>query len=197
MTDELHEQDGVTPETAADIAEAVSAASEAQVTGQEDAVELRAALAQCQHELVESKNAYLRAHADFENFRKRMRAERDQEFVRGTDRVFSDLLAVVDDFERALASVNEKSTLDSLQQGVNLIYRHLMSLLDRYSITPMAVDGKPFDPKYHDAVARVATTAAPEHTIIGEVQRGYLKNAEVFRPAKVAVAVAPEEPISE
>jgi len=126
-----------------------------------------------------------------------MRAERDQEFARGSDRVLSELLPIVDNFERALAAVTATSTVASLQEGVELIYRHLISLLERYGITQMEVEGQPFDPKYHDAVARVATTAKPEHTIVGEVQRGYRKNSDVFRPAKVAVAVAPDEPIEE
>lgn len=197
MHDKQREHDDLNTQTAADIAEAVSAASEAQTTGQEDALELRAALTQCEQELQEAKNNLLRAHADFDNFRKRMRAERDQEFARGSDRVLADMLTIVDDFDRALAAVGEQSTVESLQQGVSLIYRQLLNLLERYNITPMQVEGKPFDPKYHDAVARVATSAHPEHTILGEVQRGYLKNDDVFRPAKVAVAVVPEESAGE
>jgi molecular chaperone GrpE len=81
-----------------------------------------------------------------------------------------------------------------LRKGVELIHRQLAGLLERYGIAPMSVEGKPFDPKYHDAVARVATASAPEHSVVGEIQRGYLKNGEVFRPAKVAVAVSPDEP---
>lgn len=195
---EKHEHENINQQTAADIDEAVEAACDGQVSGQDEAVDdLRAALTQCQQELQESKNAYLRSHADFDNFRKRMRAERDQEFTRGSERVLTDLLPVVDDFERALASVNENSTVESLKQGVDLIYRQLLNLLGRYNITPMDVQGKPFDPKYHDAITQVVTAAQPEHTIIGEIQRGYLRNDDVFRPAKVAVAVAPEEQIEE
>jgi molecular chaperone GrpE len=99
MHDEKHEQD-MNPQTAADINEAVTA-SDAQVTDEDDADEVRVALNQCRQELQQTKNDLLRAHADFDNFRKRMRAERDQEFSRGSDRVLSELLPVVDDFERA------------------------------------------------------------------------------------------------
>jgi molecular chaperone GrpE len=196
MNGEQHEQNDLNPQTAADIDEA-QFEMEARASEPDDALELRAALTQCRQELQEAKNACLRAHADFDNFRKRMRAERDQEFSRGSDRVLSDLLPVVDDFERAMSSVNEKSTVESLKEGVDLIYRQFIGLLERYGITPMDVAGQPFDPKYHDAVARVATSAQPEHTIVGEIQRGYRKNGDIFRPAKVAVAVAPEEPIAE
>lgn len=194
MYDEQHEPGNVNPQTAADIAEGETAEPS---TEQTDAEEVRAALAQCQQELQEAKNANLRSHADFDNFRKRMRAERDHEYARGSDRVLTDLLPVVDDFERAMAAVNEKSTVASLQHGVELIYRQLLSLLERYHLAQMAVEGKPFDPKYHDAVARVTTTEIPEHTIVGEIQRGYTRDGDVFRPAKVAVSVTPEDQIAE
>jgi len=189
MKDEKHDNEAINPEMAADIAESTEKAPED--LGPEEVAELLAALTQCRKELAESKNDYLRAHADFDNFRKRLRAERDQEFARGSDRVLSDLLPVVDDFERALAAVSENSTVDSLKQGVELIYRQLVNLLERYAITAMEVEGKPFDPKYHDAIAQVVNAEAPEHTIIGVAQKGYFKNSDVFRPAKVAVAVAP------
>lgn len=194
MRDDMHEQDGLDPETAADIAEGVAASAQMSA---EEAEALMVTLTRCQQELAEAKNAYLRAHADFDNFRKRMRTERDQEFSRGADRVLADLLPVVDDFERALASVNEKTTVATLQQGIALIARQLQGLLERYAITPMAAEGQPFDPKYHDAVARVTTSSAPEHTVLSEIQRGYLKNGDVFRPAKVAVAMSPDEPLPE
>lgn len=177
----------------ADIDNLVLSDSEAPATGKDEEMALPDALAKCQLELQEAKNALLRSHADFDNFRKRMRAEREQEFARGNDRVLVEVLSIVDDFERAIAAVNEKSTVESLQQGVDLIYRQLLSLLERYKITPMTVKGEHFDPKYHDAVARVNVNDVPEHTIVGEVQRGYCKGKEVFRPAKVAVAMPAEE----
>ncbi len=188
------EPEDVNPEIAADIADATSAGAGIP-SGEEDAMELMAALTKCQQELAETRNAYLRAHADFDNFRKRLRAERDQEFARGSDRVLSDLLTITDDFERALTAMKGNQTPDATLKGIDLIYRQFASLLERYGVKAMEAEGKPFDPKYHDAVARMATTAAPEHTIIGVVQKGYLKNGEVFRPAKVAVAVLPEEPM--
>lgn len=177
----------------ADIDELVLSASGAQATGQEEEVELQEELAKYQLELQEAKNALLRAHADFDNYRKRMRAERELEFARGNDRVLGEVLSVVDDFERALAAVNENSTVESMQQGVDLIYRQLLALIERYKISPMTVLGEHFDPKYHDAVVRVNVNDVPEHTIVGEVQRGYCKGKEVFRPARVAVAMPNEE----
>ncbi len=191
MKDKKHEKEVISPETAADIAESTEPAPES--LGPEEVAELLAALTQCRQELAESKNSYLRAHADFDNFRKRLRAERDQEFARGTDRVLADLLPIIDDFERALTSVNENSTVDSIKQGVELIYRQLANLLERYAVIAMEAEGKPFDPNYHDAVVQIANAEVPEHTIIGVVQKGYMKNGDVFRPARVAVSIPPEK----
>jgi len=160
--------------------------------GDEDVVQLRETLAQCQLELAESKNANLRAHADFDNYRKRLRAERDQEYSRGSDRVLADLLPIMDDFDRALTAAAGSNTAESVTLGIEMIYRQLQGLLERYGITVMAADGQIFDPKYHDAVTSVVSDTVPEHTIVAVIQRGYLKNTEVFRPARVAVAVAPE-----
>lgn len=186
----MHDFDDMTPETEADVAEGMG---ENMTPLDEEVIRLRGALAACETELAKVRNDYLRAHADFDNFRKRMRAERDQEFARGSDRVLADLLAVIDDFERALAAVTDGSTVESLQQGVTLIYRQLLNLLGRYNIAAMTVMGQPFDPHLHDAVASITSPDAPDHSIIAETQRGYLKNGDVFRPAKVVVAVEPQE----
>ncbi len=195
MKDKKHEKAAMSPEMAADIAESAEPAPEQ--LPPEEVAELLAALTQCRQELAESQNAYLRAHADFDNFRKRLRTERDQEFARGSERVLADLLPIVDDFERALASVNEKSTVESLTQGVGLIYRQFVTLLERYAVVAMEVEGKPFDPHFHDAVVQLPTPEVPEHTIVGVMQKGYLKNGDVFRPAKVAVSGAVEQRSSE
>jgi molecular chaperone GrpE len=179
-------------ETAADIDEATGYEVDTEEAPVDEVTALKAELDQCRKALAEARDAHLRARADFDNFRKRMRAERDQDFGRGSDRVLADLLPVIDDFDRALAAVHEGGALESLQQGVELIYRQLLGMLERHGITPMDVQGQPFDPMYHDAVARIPATNVPEHTIVGEVQRGYLKNGDAFRPAKVAVAMPPE-----
>jgi len=156
--------------------------------------ELQAALAALNTEYAELRNTMLRAQADYENHRKRMRAERDQEATRGRERVLTDLLPVVDDFERALE--HDKSDTP-FRQGIELIYRQLLGMLKRYDITPMDVTGQKFDPKYHDAVASVTTTDVPEHSIVGEVQRGYMKGNDIFRHARVAVAMKPEKSVAE
>ena len=200
MHDELHTPAEINPQVAADIDDA--AATAAPPAESEDVMELPTLLAQCQHELAEAKNTNLRARADFDNYRKRMRAERDLEYTRGRDRVLMELLPIIDDFERALNAVPESSAADArtpeaLRAGVELIFRQVFNLLGRYGITPMRTEGQRFDPKYHDAVARIPTPGQPEHIIVGGILRGYLKDGEVFRPAKVAVAVAPDEPLAQ
>ncbi len=196
MHNVLHEAE-VDPQVAVNIDESAGAESECPSADSEEVMKLQAMLAQSQQELADAKNANLRAHADFDNYRKRLRAERDQEYTRGRDRVLTELLPIIDDFERALTAASDTQATDPLRQGVELILRQFLNLLERYGIKPMLVEGQHFDPKYHDAVARIASNGQPEHTIVGEILRGYLKEGEVFRPAKVVVSVNPEEPITE
>ncbi len=165
--------------------------------GNVDVKQLLAELANYKQQLAEVKNSYIRAHADFDNFRKRMRSERDQEFGRGSDKVITELLPIIDDFERALDAVHKALVPEAMTKGVDLIYRQLMGILERYNIVQMDADGQPFDPKFHDAVAKVVNDDVPEHTVIGVVQKGYTKNGDIFRPARVAVSVSSEEPLPE
>jgi molecular chaperone GrpE len=197
MHNELHKHDKINPQVAADIEDAAVATTEMPAEDSEDIIELHALLAQFQQQLADANNANLRAHADFDNYRKRMRQERDQEYSRGKDRVLAELLPIIDDFERALNSAADVKSADALRQGVELIFRQLSNMLARFGITPMQVEGQRFDPKYHDAAARIPSADKPEHTIVGEIQRGYLKGGEVFRPAKVIVSVAPEESVAQ
>jgi len=146
MQEELHRTEDLNPSVAADIAESATATSEVPLGGTEDMIEFSTLIAQCQQELAEAKNANLRAHADFDNYRKRMRAERDQEYIRGRDRVIMELLPIIDDFERALSAAPEEKTANSLRKGVELIHRQMLNMLGRYGITAMHVDSQRFDP---------------------------------------------------
>jgi len=78
-----------------------------------------------------------------------------------------------------------------LTAGIDLIYRHAMRLLERYQITPMEVEGKPFDPNLHQAVDRVESEEAEDMAILSEYQRGYNFKGKLLRPAMVTVAVRP------
>lgn len=137
----------------------------------------------------------LRQAAEFENFRKRMFRERDEGVRYANALLLTDLLPVIDDFERAIASAEESRDFDSFHSGVALIERQLVSLLERgWGLRRFTVkcgkDGEAFDPEKHEAIAVEQSTEVPEGTVLENYQKGYILHDRVLRPAKVKVAKA-------
>jgi molecular chaperone GrpE len=131
-----------------------------------------------------------RMQADFENSRKR--AAREQQEFR--DYALADaikaLLPTLDSLERALqSSASEKSELRS---GIELVYKQLQDTLMKLGLRPIPAKGEPFDPRLHEAIEMVETTAAPDHQILDELQRGYKLKDRLLRPAMVKVASNPK-----
>jgi molecular chaperone GrpE len=136
----------------------------------------------------------VRLQADFENFRRRARAEREELLRYGSEPLVKALLPVLDNFERALASGGGEGFV----AGVEMIYRQFLDVLAREGLRPLESVGRSFDPAYHEAVEQEETTAHPDNTVIQELRRGYCFHERVIRPAMVRVARAPaKEPQSE
>lgn len=127
-----------------------------------------------------------RMQADFDNARKRAaREQQDFKEYAVTDAIKA-LLPVLDSFERALqVGANEKSELRS---GVELIYRQLQDALGKLGVQPIPAKGKPFDPRFHEAIEMVDTEDAPDHQVLEELQPGYKLKDRLLRPAMVKVA---------
>ncbi|MBC7105059.1 MAG: nucleotide exchange factor GrpE, partial [Firmicutes bacterium] len=121
----------------------------------------------------------VRLQADFENFRRRTRAEREELLRYGAESLVRALLPVLDDFERALASGGGEGFV----AGVEMIYRQLMDVLAREGLRPVESVGRPFDPTYHEGVEQEVTTAYPDNTVTHELRRGYFLHDRVIRPA--------------
>jgi len=100
------------------------------------------------------------------------------------------MLAVLDDFDRALESV-PADVHEGWLDGIRLVGRKLQALLEAEGVTPIDAIGQPFDPTFHEAVVHEDTTEYPDNTVIGEVQRGYLLHERVLRPSLVRVANNP------
>jgi|CZKJ01.1.fsa_nt_gi molecular chaperone GrpE len=129
-----------------------------------------------------------RMQAEFENVRRR-NAKEQQDF---RDYAAADairpLLPVLDSFDRALTV---KSDAAEFRNGVELIYKQLLTALAKLSVQPIAAKGEPFDPHYHEAIEMVETSNAPDHQVIEELQRGYKYKDRLLRPAMVKVAKNP------
>lgn len=135
----------------------------------------------------------LRRQAEFENYRRRIDREKTDIFARARAEVMVELLPVIDNFERALASLeNSGGDAESLRHGVELIHKQFKDALTKFGLEPVESVGQAFDPHVHEAVTIEPTDKHKENTVIEEFQRGYRLGEKLLRPAKVKVASSPE-----
>jgi len=132
----------------------------------------------------------LRLAAEFENWKKRVDRERVDDQRRARVPLLLDLLGVVDGLERALASLSGNPDPKAVRDGVALVLREAEKTLDRHGVDRVEAVGQKFDPRFHDAVAKVPQGAAEPGTVVSEVQKGYLLDGRLLRPASVVVAEA-------
>lgn len=141
-------------------------------------------------ELVETKDRLIRLQADFENFRRRAQREREEAVRYGTQNLFKDLLTTVDNLERAIdhARKGTGGDLENLLQGVELVQKGLLGLMERHGVVEVEALGKPFDPAHHEAMAQTPTASVAPNTVLEVLQRGYKLRDRLLRPARVIVA---------
>lgn len=130
----------------------------------------------------------LRAVADFNNLRKRMREEMDQSRRLALEDFAIRLLPIMDNFERAITAAEEINDFDALHGGVVLILRQFRDVLEKEGLQPIEAVGQQFDPCLHEAVLCEDTDEYPDNTIIEEFQKGYTLGGKVVRPSMVKVA---------
>ena len=158
-----------------------------------DLDEMRGQLELAQQESAENKAGWQRTAADYANYRRRTEQDREQNLGLANEALLSKLLAIVDDFDRAIANKPDELAKAPWVDGIVAIDRKLRQLLDSEGLTPIEAEGQPFDPHQHEAIVQVETTKVPEGTITAELQRGYRLRDRVLRPSLVAVAKAPTE----
>lgn len=144
---------------------------------------------QLQKERDEFYDRLLRKSAEFENFRKRVERERKEFTEWAAADVLADLLAVMDDFERALAA-EAPPAAQPYRTGVELIHRALADLVRKRGVTPIEAVGTDFDPHLHQAVAYDAVGGAREGEVVEELRKGYMLGERLLRPSLVKVAKA-------
>lgn len=154
----------------------------------DEVAELGKKIESLEKELENSKKEYLFLMAEFDNFRKRTLKEKSEIIKNGAENAMRDLLPVIDDFERALKAIDENGELESLKQGVDLIYSKFMKYLERNGVKPIDSTGKEFDTELHEAVTTFpAADESQKGKIVDTVQTGYTLNDKVLRHAKVVV----------
>lgn len=135
----------------------------------------------------ELNDRLMRNMAEFDNFRKRSDKEKSQMFDIGAKSVIEKLLPVVDNFERGLGAISEKEKESAFAQGIELIYKQLMTTLDEIGVKQIEAVGKEFDPNFHNAVMHGEDENFGENIISDEFQKGYLYRDIVVRHSMVKV----------
>jgi len=140
-----------------------------------------------QEKVDELNDKVLRQMAEFENFRKRTDKEKAQQFELGQSNVLEKLLPIVDNFERGLAAVPEAEKEGAFADGMNKIYKQLITELENLGVTPIEAVGKEFDPNFHNAVMQVESDEYESGIVAQELQKGYMFHDTVLRHSMVGV----------
>lgn len=145
-------------------------------------------LASLKQEAEENYNRYLRVQADFDNFRKRTRKEREDLLKYASQPLIESLLPAVDNLERALTAGQGSDDAGSLMKGVDMVFRQIKQVLDQEGLQAIEAEGKPFDPQYHQAVMQEESADHESGIVIQELQKGYVLKDRVIRPSMVKVS---------
>ena len=145
-------------------------------------------------QIQDNQDRLLRALAETENVRRRLERTADDRVKYANEALLRDLLPVLDNFDRALTAARTGSgAAANVLEGVDLIQRELLRVLERAGLSRYSAVGQRFDPARHEAIARVVSVDATPDTVVSETGPGYLLHGRVLRPALVAVAAAPDE----
>ena len=197
-------ENGPSVEPGDELAEALREASEA-VSGEaspaepespeEPAPGPEAQLEALRAELDQGQDRFVRLQAEFENFRRRSLKERQESLQYGHQNLVKDLLAAVDNLERALGHSAEDASADveSVVQGIELVKRELLGALGKHGVKVIEPHEEAFDPTYHEAMGQLPHASLAPNTVVEVLQKGYMINDRMLRPARVLVARKPTE----
>lgn len=176
--------------TAADNAasEATEAtAAEAETATAEPVDERDAKIAELEAQVAAQKDQYLRLYAEFDNYKKRTLKEKAELIQTAGKNVLEQMLPLIDDVERAMASVKTADSVDGVKEGVDLIYNKFVKFLDSNNVKEIETVGLPFNTDFHEAVAQVPMGEDKKGVVIDCTQKGYVMGEKVVRFAKVVI----------
>lgn len=150
--------------------------------------ELQKRIEELEKESNEWKEKFLRKAAEFENFKRRTENDQLNLLNYAAESFIKKILPIVDDFERSLEHINDSNDYEKLKEGVQLIYNKLVKVLDEQGVKKIESVGKPFDVHYHEALMQKADNSVPAHTVLEELEKGYMYKDKVIRHAKVVVS---------
>lgn len=139
------------------------------------------------------KDKSLRLYADYENLKKRVSKEKEDFISYANERIIKELLPVIDNFERAIYTSNEHSNFEGLLDGVKLNCQSLIKVIEKFGVAEVDAGGKVFDPNFHEAMNVIETAEYEPNMVIEQLQKGYVINGKLIRPALVVVSKLPPE----
>jgi molecular chaperone GrpE len=151
---------------------------------------LQAQIVEKDKEIAELKDRYLRALADGENTRKRIRQQSDETVRLQRENLLRELLPIVDNLERAVDAARSGGNGKPIVEGVEMVLGSMLDFLRTNGVTQLSSVGQPFDPQRHEAVDQIESSQHPPNTVVNEFHRGYQIGDRLLRPARVAVAKA-------
>ena len=176
LSEEKMTQDPIAEEQA----EAADQQESAEVNWEQEAAHWKA-------QAEEHQNRMLRAMADMDNLRRRVRKEQEDLAKYASQKIVEELLPILDNFERALAADKDSMTLESLLTGVDMVHRQMVQVFEKEGLAAIAAKGKPFDPHVHQAVMQTQDPEFDSGVVVEELQKGYMFKDRVVRPAMVKV----------
>ncbi|MFZ2087348.1 MAG: nucleotide exchange factor GrpE [Desulfobaccales bacterium] len=153
-----------------------------------DTEELQNLLAQKTKEAEENYDRFIRLAADLENLKKRQERELTEVRQFANDKLLKELVPVLDNLERALEHGRQAGAPEALMNGLDLVSQDFLKVLGRFGVTPINCVGNPFDPAYHHAVMEEEAPEIEDQTVLKELQKGYLLQNRLLRPAMVVVS---------
>jgi len=155
---------------------------------EETELKLKEELDNLNKENSELKDKLLRKAAEFENYKRRTDNEQSNLLKYTGEHIITNLLPVIDDFERSLKHINDAQDIDALKKGLKLVYDKLMKTLNDQGIKKIEAVGKPFDVEYHEAIMQRKEEGVEPHTVLDEIETGYIYKDRVIRHTKVIVS---------
>lgn len=155
-----------------------------------EATEQEVSQAETKKEEVDFKAKYFYIAAEMDNYRKRMEREKENLLKYGNERVLSDLLQVVDNFERTIDMLkpDQDPKMKNVVVGLDMVKKQFIDALSKHGLQPVEALGKEFDPNFHEAVAQEEAEGKKANEVVKEFQKGYTLNGRLVRAAKVVVA---------
>ena len=180
MSDDAKKMDEVLEE---EVIEETSEACEDAEAGEEAEAQAEEKEANPEDEALNER--YLRLMADFQNFKRRTEKEKGDIYAFANEKIIGELLNVIDNFERAMASGNEE---DNFYKGMEMILKQLLGVIEKAGASEIKALGEDFDPNFHNAIMMEDSTEYESGKVTGVLQKGYVLNNKVIRPAMVKVA---------